>query len=104
MGITFIVFAKEEMSAEVKGLVAQAHAKYDGGSKGHLTQAELKQMLDDIAKAIGFAGGVKDSQAQAVLQVLDDNNDGEIDLGELQGNIEKINGHLDFNFNPTFLT
>merc|ERR1712226_157200 len=101
MGILFL-FNQTKMS-DLNALIKQAHEKYDKGSKGHLTQAELKNLLDDIAKAIGFAGGVKDTQAAAVLKVLDDNNDGEIDLDELTSNIEKINGHLDFNFQPAFI-
>ena len=89
--------------SELDVLVAAVHAKYDGGSKGHLTQTELKQLLDDVAGSIGFKGGVKDSQAQAVMKVVDGNNDGEIDLDELKENLDKINGLLDFNFNPVFL-
>merc|ERR1712151_260536 len=97
-----IYFSEKDMS-EVNDLVTQAHAKYDVGGKGHLTQAELKKLLDDIAKSIGFQGGVKDSQAEKVLKVLDDNNDGQIDVDELKGNIDKINAHLDFNFQPVFI-
>jgi Ca2+-binding EF-hand superfamily protein len=89
--------------SELDALVAQVHAKYDAGSKGHLTQGELKQLLDDVSAGIGFKGGVKESQVQAVMAVVDSNNDGEIDLDELRDNLDKINGLLDFNFNPTFL-
>ena len=89
--------------SEVNTLIAQVHAKYDAGNKGHLSQTELKSLLDDLAKSIGYSSGVKEAQCAAVLKVLDDNNDGEIDLEELQENISKVNGLLDFNFQPAFL-
>merc|ERR1711935_18994 len=97
-----LTFLNQEDMSELSALVKQVHEKY-GGAKGHLTQSELKQMLDDIAVSIGFKNGVKDAQAAAVMKVVDGNNDGEIDLDELEENLDKINGHLDFNFNPLFL-
>lgn len=84
-------------------LCDQVHAKFDAGGKGHLTQSELKALLDAIAKVAGYSSGVKDAQVKSVLAVLDDNNDGEIDRDELFDNIAKVNAHLDFDFQPVFL-
>ena len=91
------------MGDDMRVLCDQVHAKFDAGGKGHLTQSELKALLDAIAKVAGYSSGVKDAQCKAVLEVLDDNNDGEIDTDELFDNIAKVNGLLDFNFQPVFL-
>jgi len=91
------------MGDDLRALCDQVHAKFDAGGKGHLTQKELKSLLDALSKALGYSSGVKDAQAKAVLEVLDDNNDGEIDTDELFDNIAKVNGLLDFNFQPVFL-
>ena len=84
-------------------LITKAFHKYDEGGKNYLSSAEVEKLLNDLAKAIGFQGGVKSTQMSQVMDILDANRDGNIDLEELLENIKDVGDALDFKFNPIFL-